>query len=50
MMDPDDVSLDQIREDESWNDFYRGLEVEAEIEKDRAYEEAEIDHYYAQED
>lgn len=46
----DEVSLAQIREDESWSDFYHGLEVEAEMEKDRDYQEAEADWYAAQED
>lgn len=36
--DRDDVSLAQIREDESWSDFYAGLEYDAEVEADRAFE------------
>lgn len=42
--DRDDVSLAQIREDESWSDFYAALEVEAEMEADRAYEERFLDY------
>lgn len=42
--DRDDVSLAQIREDESWSDFYAALEFETKIEADRAYEERFIDY------
>lgn len=41
--DRDEASLAQIREDESWNDFYASLDVEAEIEADRAYDERFLD-------
>lgn len=32
--------------EDSWNDLYRSLEVEAEIEKDRRYAEIEADAAY----
>lgn len=37
-------------EDDSWDEFYAGLEVEAEMERDRREAEAEADWYAAQED
>lgn len=36
--------------DDSWNEFYAALEVEAEMEKDRYYAEIEADAAYYEEE